>query len=272
MKNIHRVICFDLDGTLLDHSEHIRPGDIEMLQNEPEGTLFIPASGRSLASVQNIFHDHGLFKKTSLPYPLVLQNGSITYLPGEKILKSKVFESGVQAQLVDIVSSFTKLPFFMVTTTHHFVLHPNTHTRETSKKYNFSDGDFTTEKRKISLTKVMTISNNASLLRELDRQVSSLSVESAFSLPTIYEITPLGANKGAALIELLRELALPESVEILAAGDGENDLSLFPVATRSYAPVNAAAKIQQAADATISPQENGLIASMLSEYASYLGG
>jgi len=74
------------------------------------------------------------------------------------------------------------------------------------------------------------------------------------------------------LIELLRELALPESVEILAAGDGENDLSLFPVATRSYAPVNAAAKIQQAADATISPQENGLIASMLSEYASYLGG
>jgi Cof subfamily protein (haloacid dehalogenase superfamily) len=272
MKNIHRVICFDLDGTLLDHTEHIRPGDIKMLQNEPDGTLFIPASGRSLTSVQNIFHDHSLFQETSLPFPLVLQNGAITYLPGEKVLKSIVFEPDVQAKLVDIVAVFTELPFFMVTTTHHYVLHPNPLTWETSRKYNFLDGDFTSGKSKVPLTKVMAISRDTSPLKELDRQVSSLPVERAFSLPTIYEITPLGANKGAALLDLLKELGVKDEVEILAAGDGENDLSLFPIATRSYAPANAAEQIRQAADVTIFPQEDGLIAAMLAEYAGYLGG
>ncbi len=272
MKNIRRIICFDLDGTLLDHEERIRPGDIEILKDQPEGTLLIPASGRSLASVQNIFNGHGLFRGTSLPYPLVLQNGAITYLPGERILQSKVFEPEVQEQLVAIVSSFTGLPFFMVTTTHHYVLHPNPHTRETSRKYNFLDGDFTTARRKVPLTKIMAISKDTAPLKELDRLVSPLPVESAFSLPTIYEITPLGANKGAALLDLLKALDVPEGVEILAAGDGENDLSLFPVATRSYAPVNASVKIQQAADVTIFPQEDGLIAAMLAEYSDHLGG
>lgn len=265
MKNIHRVICFDLDGTLLDQDERIRPNDLARLKEKQNGTLYIPASGRSLKSVKSIFYDHGIITNSTVPFPMVLQNGAVTYLPGEQIYSNKVFETSLQASLINIVDTFKQIPFFMVTSTHHYVMHANSQSNEASQRYKFKGGHYTDNEKNIPLTKIMGMSQDICMLQELMSQISSLTVESAFSLPTIVEITPPGANKGNGLMELLRALEVSENVEILVAGDGENDLSLFPVATRSYAPFNAAENVRLAADTVITHFNDGLFSAMLSE-------
>ncbi len=86
-----------------------------------------------------------------------------------------------------------------------------------------------------------------------------IQAEKTYSLPTIYEIAPPGATKGAGLISLLHALDVPGDVEILVAGDGENDLSLFTVATKSFAPGHASEIVRQAADVIFTPQSAGIL-------------
>lgn len=263
MRTTKRIICFDLDGTLLAKGERIRSGDLEVL-SQNDGTLFIPASGRSIPSVKEIFHKHGLFSDRPIHFPLVLQNGAITYLPDEKLFRVKTFEPEIQQKLVDTVEQFPHIPFFMVTDTYHFVLHPNAFSEESSQRYKFREGIFDRNDPAIRMTKIMALSTNPNILQPFYDAVTPLPVERAYSQANIVEITPQGVNKGNSLLELLKELQIPETIEILVAGDGENDLSLFSVATRSFTLPHAEEKVRKAADFVIEPQEAGLFCEMVS--------
>ncbi len=263
MKNDQRVICFDLDGTLLVKGERIRSGDLTALSTN-DGTVFIPASGRSIASVKEIFHKHGLFTDCPIQFPLVLQNGAITYLPNEKLLHVKTFDPEIQQQLIDIVEQFPHIPFFMVTDTHHFVLHPNTFSEESSQRYKFREGVFNRHDPMLRMTKIMALNTDPDQLLPFYNSVTPLPVERAFSQANIVEVTPQGVNKGNSLLELLKELQIPQTAEILVAGDGENDLPLFSVATRSFTLPHAEEKVRNAADFVIEPNEEGLFREMLS--------
>jgi Cof subfamily protein (haloacid dehalogenase superfamily) len=262
MKSNQRVICFDLDGTLLAKGERIRSGDLAALSKN-DGTLFIPASGRSIASVKEIFHKHGLFTDCPIHFPLVLQNGAITYLPDEKLFHVKTFEPEVQQKLIDIVEQFPHIPFFMVTDTYHFVLHPNAFSEESSKRYKFREGVFNRYDPLLRMTKIMALNTDPEKLLPFYNTVTPLPVERAFSQANIVEVTPQGVNKGNSLLELLKELQIPETIEILVAGDGENDLPLFSVATRSFTLPHAEERVREAADFVIEPQEKGLFHEML---------
>ena len=67
------------------------------------------------------------------------------------------------------------------------------------------------------------------------------------SFPTFLEILNAGVNKGSGLEIAMRHRKLkPE--EVIAFGDEENDLSMFPVAGCACAPANAGEKIRNAAD------------------------
>ena len=67
------------------------------------------------------------------------------------------------------------------------------------------------------------------------------------SYPTFLEIINTGVSKGEGLKIAMRHRELkPE--EVIAFGDEENDLSMFPAAGFSAAPANAREKIREAAD------------------------
>jgi Cof subfamily protein (haloacid dehalogenase superfamily) len=262
MRNIQRIICFDLDGTLLAKGERIRSGDLEALSKN-DGTLFIPASGRSIASVKEIFHKHGLFTGCPIHFPLVLQNGAISYLPDEKIFQVKTFDPDVQQKLIDIVEQFSHIPFFMVTDTYHFVLHPNAFSEESSQRYKFHEGVFNRHDPTLRMTKIMALNTDPDQLLPFYNAVTPLPVERFFSQANIVEVTPQGVNKGNSLLELLHKLQIPETIEILVAGDAENDLPLFSVADRSFTLPHAEEKVRKAADFVIEPKEEGLFCEML---------
>jgi hydroxymethylpyrimidine pyrophosphatase-like HAD family hydrolase len=61
--------------------------------------------------------------------------------------------------------------------------------------------------------------------------------------PRFFEFLPPGINKGSALAELMARYAVPRE-QVLAIGDGENDISMFAVAGMSVAMAGAPPAVQ----------------------------
>jgi len=89
-----------------------------------------------------------------------------------------------------------------------------------------------------------------------DRFGGKINVTKSF--PTFLEILNTGVSKGEGLQIAMRHRGLkPE--EVIAFGDEENDLSMFPAAGFACAPANAGDKIKNAADFIYGPNtEEGL--------------
>lgn len=78
------------------------------------------------------------------------------------------------------------------------------------------------------------------------------------SKPTYLEITRSGVDKGSAVMSYCLRTGIHAS-EVLAIGDGLNDLTLFSYAGVSVAPTSAPLKVRAAADfLTLSNDENGV--------------
>ena len=108
--------------------------------------------------------------------------------------------------------------------------------------------------------KVVGVSKDFDLLENCERDVKAVLADGASvarSQPYYLDITHPLANKGAALSEMAKLLALPLD-EIAVIGDGGNDVAMFERSGLSIAMGNASPEVQQAADfVTESNREDG---------------
>jgi Cof subfamily protein (haloacid dehalogenase superfamily) len=98
--------------------------------------------------------------------------------------------------------------------------------------------------------KVVGVSEDFALLTRLEQHARATLTDQATiarSQPYYVDFTHPLANKGAALSELARLLAVPES-EIAVIGDGGNDIAMFARSGLSIAMGNAGPQVQAAAD------------------------
>ena len=108
--------------------------------------------------------------------------------------------------------------------------------------------------------KIVGVSRDFELLAQCERDVRAALADDAFvarSQPYYLDITHPLANKGAALTEVAKLLAVPLA-EIAVIGDGGNDLAMFERSGMSIAMGNAGPEVQRAADlVTDSNREEG---------------
>ena len=98
--------------------------------------------------------------------------------------------------------------------------------------------------------------------QERDRVVEKVrkieGIRIIFPMPTDIEITSDKADKGEALIALAKELGI-SGEEVMAMGDGDNDLGLMRAAGLSVAMGNADQKIRDEADyVTLDNEHDGV--------------
>ena len=79
------------------------------------------------------------------------------------------------------------------------------------------------------------------------------------ALLPLVEIIPAGDNKAAALADLVAHLAVT-AADVVAVGDGVNDVEMLRWAGRSVAMANARAEVQAAADHVTGSVESGGVA------------
>ncbi len=85
------------------------------------------------------------------------------------------------------------------------------------------------------------------------------------ALDDMVEILPPGASKGAALKLLLKDLKIPAE-NVMAIGDGENDLEMIQLAGIGVAVGNANQKLKEAADQVVASNDKDGVAEAVESF------
>lgn len=257
-----KIICFDLDGTILNRNEEIHPEDQKLLKTCSE-MVFIITTGRALPSIRGVFQHNHLFTEVKIPFPIVAQNGAVLYQSNEKIIDWHTFEKHTQIELINTIRNFPDITFYLFDSRQIYVMHKNPTGSYYAEMWYMPLKPYFHNKN-YSFTKIMGLSKNIQNLRDAESSVSKLPLEVSYSLEFLLEITPMGIDKGNGLNKLLKELKI-SNPEIYVAGDGGNDLPIFRNAFRTYCPNSSSPTVLNRADVIINREKSGILSPMLKD-------
>ncbi|MDO4530480.1 MAG: Cof-type HAD-IIB family hydrolase [Bacillota bacterium] len=254
MKNI-KLVASDLDGTLLNQNKEITPRLYQALTKlEEAGVFFVPATGRPFGTVPQAIKD--------LPFLryVITSNGAAIYDAKEKrnIIESYLTPTAVNAvieiarELPVITEYFIEgkayiareiyddLTPFALTASHEAYI----------KNSRTPVVDFWEEMKRNNtvLENINLVFRDMELRKEVWERLKKTELASITAATTKnIEITALSATKAKALEKLCEVLGLGRE-NVLAMGDGDNDMPMIQFAGIGVAMANGEPHILQAAD------------------------
>jgi Cof subfamily protein (haloacid dehalogenase superfamily) len=257
----YKMIVLDLDGTLTNEKKKITPKTKEALMKAQEkGIKIVLASGRPTYGITAIADELNI--KEYGGYILAFNGGKITNAKDMKV----VFEQTLQESLVPelyAAASNNNMPILtyqgeQIATSkkdNKYVLHEAFINQMPVVQYD----DFL---RQIvyPINKCLIVGDptplhelELKLVKKLDGKMNVYR-SAAFFL----ECVPRGIDKAKSLDRLIKILDIKKD-EIIACGDGYNDLSMIEFAGLGVAMANASKEVQDAADyITYSNEEDGV--------------
>lgn len=254
-----RLIATDLDGTLLTSDHELSPATIKAISAATgAGIEVVLASSRGPTAMRRIIERLEL----TAPVEFISAQGALVgrfhpdgqfhILQEEPIPLELAREVVAIAGRLDISVNWIRGPAWLVSrfddaTEHQISVLQDLPTRR----------DLAAEihpPHKILL--ILPDAVPAAVMALLDALPAGLSA--TLSHPTFVEITAAGVDKGAALRRLCASRGI-SSAEVVAIGDGQNDLGMFAFAGTSIAMANAAPDVLALATmATSSNDEDGV--------------
>lgn len=273
MKKIDTIVC-DIDGTLLTEDRIISEKTKEaLIKAQENGIKVILASGRPTTGMAHLAEELEMNKHHGF---LISFNGAcVTDCETNEVIYEQTISEEMAFKLFDHLKNFD-----VITMVSHedkmyvndvfrgmIPLRHNSNDLENIIEEEARGGDFLlaeiadmTQLAGLPIHKVL-IAAKPEYLDEhhhaLKKPVSE-HLTSAFSAPFYYEFTDKGIDKAATLVRVLSTLG--HSLEnVLAFGDGHNDLSLIQQAGIGCAMGNAVSEVLEAADTiTLTNNEDGI--------------
>ncbi|GEM_PF-3689483 len=255
----YRWIVTDFDGTLKHSGDYISEANITALKEfHKRGGHVVIATARPLYGIRKYF--------SSLPFIdyVILCNGAwIWDIRNKKTLFAKPLETAVLHYLVFTYWNEERFNFMMAgmdkTVINRYSKDPQLMEYQKilrSKKYSSDELLF-------SQRKIYNIEVSASH-KELEVMSNHLlsrfpgKVTTGFSWTDFIEVYSAETSKGEAMRFLAKHLAI-QTKEVLAFGDGDNDIALFEAAGTSVAMANATENLRKKAGyATLHYNEDGV--------------
>lgn len=262
MKSAQTVLAVDLDGTLLLENDRLHPQDTALLKRGLPFTLIF-ATGRSLSGVRRPLVGNGLSNGGPVNYPLVIHNGALSYLPGERLLEHLLFSHQVAAALVKVGLGHPEATFLFQGERQVWQLWDTPAGARGIEMYGFEPLMYQPDAAHLpAFSKWMCLSEQRSVLDSVANELEGLPIQGNYSLSNIYEATPQGVDKARGLKKIMVSLGL-EEMRLIAVGDGDNDLGMFALADCSFALAHGSEHVRQKADYVIDSSENGLLGPIL---------
>ena len=254
MENI-KLIASDLDGTLLNKQKEITPRLFKALEKINElGIYFVPSTGRPFGTVPKAIKELPFLKY------VITSNGATIY---DAVEQKNIIENYLNPEAVDAVIQIAKeLPII----TEYFIegkayiaktiyndLAPFDLT-ESHTKYILDSRtpveDFWGEMKRNDtvLENINLVFKDMDMRKQVWDHLKTLGLSSVTASTTKnIEITSLDATKAKALEKLCALLGLDRK-NVLAMGDGDNDMPMIQFAGIGVAMANGEAHITAAAD------------------------
>ncbi|EJX11052.1 haloacid dehalogenase-like hydrolase [gut metagenome] len=257
----YKLIVLDLDGTLTNSKKEITPRNKEtLIRIQEKGVRLVLASGRPTYGIVPLANELRMNKFGGF---ILSYNGGeiINWESGEMIYENVLpneivpvlYESARTSQLAiltydgaDIVTEHSTDPYVQKEA---FLNKMNI--RETN--------DFLTDIT-LPVAKCLIV-GDADKLMPLEAELS-LRLQGQINIfrsePYFLELVPQGIDKALSLEVLLKEIGVKRE-EVIAMGDGYNDLSMIQFAGLGIAMGNAQEPVKKAADyITLSNEEDGV--------------
>ena len=254
MKNI-KLVASDLDGTLLNKNKEITPRLFAALKKLDElGIYFVPSTGRPFGTVPQAIKELPFLKY------VITSNGATIY---DAVEQKNIIENYLTPEAVDAVIEIAReLPVI----TEYFIegkayiakkvydeLYPFdlTESHVTYIKNSRTPvEDFWNEMKRNNtvLENINLVFADMELRKETWNRLKALGLASVTAATTKnIEITSLYATKAKALEKLCEVLGFTRE-NVLAMGDGDNDMPMIQFAGIGIAMENGEEHIKQAAD------------------------
>ena len=261
-----RAIALDLDGTLTNHDKVVTPRTRQALLKAQElGTVIILASGRPTYGIVPVAECLELEKRGG--YILSYNGGNIVNAKtGEKL-----FSQFLPDAVIPILYKYAKEK-------NHALLGyagneiitempDDQYVKEESRinKMNIRKVDNLLETLEPHPTKLLMTGDPTDMLKAEEELVEILGEKMDIfrSAPFFLELVPKGIDKAQSLLRLLSKINLTPA-DLIAFGDGYNDLSMLKLAGVGVAMANAAPEVRADADyVTLSNEEDGVAAALL---------
>lgn len=252
-----KLFAFDLDGTVLDSNNMMNEETIKAFKKLDEnGIKFIFATGRASASVAY------LMEKTGIDNPFVANNGAISFLNKETILKETYLEIDTLRKLKKFANAKNLYYHFYDLNTfysEYLVKEKLVHLEKTESsgyKYqvNISISEDPIEQLMIHQTKALKfqIFIDENLRGERDKIIEELKNEFkddiyiTSSADYLIEIMANGVNKWQAILDIADTLDINNN-EIAAIGDQDNDYLMVKNSEMGFAMGNATKSLKDIA-------------------------
>lgn len=261
----YRAIALDLDGTLTNHEKVVTPKTREaLLQASAKGAVIILASGRPTYGIEPVAECLELNKQGG--YILSYNGGNIVnaktgeklfsqFLPDEVIPELYAYAEENGHALLGYAGNeiITEMP-------------DDQYVKEESRinKMNIRKVDNLFESLEPHPTKLLMTGDPTLMLKAEEELVEKLGdrMDIFRSAPFFLELVPKSIDKAKSLTRLLTKINLTPA-DLIAFGDGYNDLSMLKLAGMGVAMENAAPEVRAEADyVTLSNEEDGVAAAL----------
>lgn len=261
-----RAIALDLDGTLTNHDKVVTPRTRQALLKAQElGTVIILASGRPTYGIVPVAECLELEKRGG--YILSYNGGNIVNAKtGEKL-----FSQFLPDAVIPILYKYAKEK-------NHALLGyagneiitempDDQYVKEESRinKMNIRKVDNLLDALEPHPTKLLMTGDPTDMIKAEEELVEILGEKMDIfrSAPFFLELVPKGIDKAQSLLRLLAKINLTPA-DLMAFGDGYNDLSMLKLAGVGVAMANAAPEVRADADyVTLSNEEDGVAEALL---------
>ena len=273
MKIKTRMIGMDLDGTLLKSDKELTQYTKDVLKRAIEqGIIVMPATGRPITGVPK-----ELLEFPGIRYAVTANGGRVIDLEKNEAIVEELLPHDIAEVMMDVFEhydTFREIYFDGVGYASREALEhigkylsvPAMANYIMSTRVAVDDVRVKFDETKLPVDKIQALFTSVEDRDAARKEIEDVpEIEITGALPMDLEINAAGVNKGKAMIELGKLLGIPRE-EIMAFGDGNNDLKMLKEVGTGVAMENAIPSVKETADyVALSNDEEG-VAKFIEKY------
>lgn len=269
-----RMIGLDMDGTLLTTEKELTEHTREVLREAIDrGVVVLPATGRPLAGIPE-----EVLKFPGVRYAVASNGARIVDLKESRVLYEDLVPYETGRRVLEICSRYDSMLEIYYDGVGYAEEEKLKHLDEyvprlpmaryiASSRRPVADVRAMHEERKAPTDKVQALFRTTEeckkAWKEVEKEIPDIEITGALS--NNIEVNAKGVNKGRGLM-ILGELLGIHREEIMAVGDGSNDIAMLREAGLGVAMENATEAVKAAADVVTLSNDQGGAAAAIEKY------